>query len=179
MVKEWFLMNETLNTLETRRSIRSYRSEQVPEDVLEEILRAGTYAPTGMGMQSPVMVVVQDPGMIGKLSALNAVVMGTDSDPFYGAPTVIVVLADKERGTCVEDGSLVMGNLMNAAASLGIGSCWIHRAREVFAGNEGEELMKTWGLDPEKYIGVGHCILGYAAEQGKAKPRKEGYVIRV
>lgn len=179
MVKEWFLMNETLNTLETRRSIRSYRSEQVPEDVLEEILRAGTYAPTGMGMQSPVMVVVQDPGMIGKLSELNAAVMGTDSDPFYGAPTVIVVLADKERGTCVEDGSLVMGNLMNAAASLGIGSCWIHRAREVFAGNEGKELMKTWGLDPEKYIGVGHCILGYAAEPGKAKPRKEGYVIRV
>lgn len=172
-------MNETLNTLETRRSIRSYKSEQVPEEILEQILRAGTFAPTGMGMQSPVMVVVQDTDTIRKLSELNAAVMGSDGDPFYGAPTVIAVLADKARGTCIEDGSLVMGNLMNAAASLGIGSCWIHRAREVFAGKEGRELMKTWGLDPEKYIGVGHCILGYAAEPGKAKPRKEDYIIRV
>ena len=172
-------MNETLNTLETRRSIRSYKSEQVPEEILEQILRAGTFAPTGMGMQSPVMVVVQDTDTIRKLSELNAAVMGSDGDPFYGAPTVIAVLADKARGTCIEDGSLVMGNLMNAAASLGIGSCWIHRAREVFAGKEGRELMKTWGLDPEKYIGVGHCILGYAAEPGKAKQRKEDYIIRV
>lgn len=172
-------MNETLRCLEERRSIRKYKAEQVPEEILEEILRAGMYAPTGMGMQSPVMVVVQDADMIRRLSALNAAVMGTDSDPFYGAPTVIVVLADKSRGTCVEDGSLVMGNLLNASASLGIGSCWIHRAREVFAGEEGKEILRCWGLDPDRYIGVGHCILGYAAEEGKAKPRKEGYVIRV
>lgn len=172
-------MNETLKCLEERRSIRKYKAEQVPEEILEEILRAGMYAPTGMGMQSPVMVVVQDADMIRQLSALNAAVMGTDSDPFYGAPTVIVVLADKSRGTCVEDGSLVMGNLLNASASLGIGSCWIHRAREVFAGEEGREILSDWGLDPDRYIGVGHCILGYAAEEGKAKPRKEGYVIRV
>lgn len=171
-------MNETLKTLVARRSIRSYKEEQVSEELLEQILQAGTYAPTGMGMQSPVMVVVQEPEMIQKLSRLNAGVMGTDSDPFYGAPTVVVVLADKERGTCVEDGALVMGNLMNAAASLGIGSCWIHRAREVFAGEEGKAIMKSWGLDPEKYIGVGHCILGYAAEPGTEKPRKEGYIIR-
>lgn len=172
-------MNETLKCLEERRSIRKYKAEQVPEEILEEILRAGMYAPTGMGMQSPVMVVVQDADMIRRLSALNAAVMGTDSDPFYGAPTVIVVLADKSRGTCVEDGSLVMGNLLNASASLGIGSCWIHRAREVFAGEEGREILSGWGLDPDRYIGVGHCILGYAAEEGMAKPRKEGYVIRV
>ena len=172
-------MNETLKCLEERRSIRKYKAEQVPEEILEEILRAGMYAPTGMGMQSPVMVVVQDADMIRRLSALNAAVMGTDSDPFYGAPTVIVVLADKSRGTCVEDGSLVMGNLLNASASLGVGSCWIHRAREVFAGEEGREILSGWGLDSDRYIGVGHCILGYAAEEGKAKPRKEGYVIRV
>lgn len=172
-------MNETLRCLEERRSIRKYKAEQVPEEILEEILRAGMYAPTGMGMQSPVMVVVQDADMIRRLSALNAAVMGTDSDPFYGAPTVIVVLADKSRGTCVEDGSLVMGNLLNASASLGIGSCWIHRAREVFSGEEGKEILRSWGLAPDRYIGVGHCILGYAAEEGKAKPRKEGYVIRV
>lgn len=171
-------MNETLRCLEERRSIRKYTGEQVPEKILEQILQAGMYAPTGMGLQSPVMVVVQDADMIRRLSALNAEVMGTDSDPFYGAPTVIVVLADRSRGTCVEDGSLVIGNLLNAAASLGIGSCWIHRAREVFDGKEGRKILAGWGLDPERYIGVGHCILGYAAEQGQAKPRKAGYVIR-
>ena len=171
-------MNETLRCLEERRSIRKYTGEQVPEKILEQILQAGMYAPTGMGLQSPVMVVVQDADMIRRLSALNAEVMGTDSDPFYGAPTVIVVLADRSRGTCVEDGSLVIGNLLNAAASLGIGSCWIHRAREVFDGKECREILAGWGLDPERYIGVGHCILGYAAEQGQAKPRKAGYVIR-
>ena len=169
-------MNEVLRTLEERRSIRSFKAEQVPEDVLKQILEAGTYAPTGMGAQSPVMVVVQDQEMIGKLSKLNAEVMGTDSDPFYGAPTVVVVLADKSRPTCVEDGALVMGNLMIAAKSLEIGSCWIHRAREVFAGEEGKKILQTWGLDPEKYIGVGHCLLGYAKEPGKAKPRKEDYI---
>ena len=171
-------MNETLRCLEERRSIRKYTGEQVPEKILEQILQAGMYAPTGMGLQSPVMVVVQDADMIRRLSALNAEVMGTESDPFYGAPTVIVVLADRSRGTCVEDGSLVIGNLLNAAASLGIGSCWIHRAREVFDGKEGREILAGWGLDPDRYIRVGHCILGYAAEQGEAKPRKAGYVIR-
>ena len=116
--------------------------------------------------------------MIHRLSRMNAAVMGNDGDPFYGAPTVVVVLADKSRSTCVEDGSLVIGNLMNAAFSLGIGSCWIHRAREVFGTEEGREILRAWGLDPERYIGVGNCILGYAAQEGKAKPRKEDYIIR-
>ncbi len=168
-------MNETLRCLEERRSIRKYTGEQVPEKILEQILQAGMYAPTGMGLQSPVMVVVQDADMIRRLSALNAEVMGTESDPFYGAPTVIVVLADRSRGTCVEDGSLVIGNLLNAAASLGIGSCWIHRAREVFDGKEGREILAGWGLDPERYIGVGHCILGYAAGTG-AGEAEEGWL---
>lgn len=172
-------MNETLKVLETRRSIRSYTDEQIPEEILGQILRAGTFAPTGMGKQSPVMVVVRDKETVKKLSKLNAAVMGTDSDPFYGAPMVVVVLADKERPTYVEDGSLVMGNLMNAAASLGVGSCWIHRAREVFAGEEGKKMLKEWGLDPEKYIGIGNCILGYAAAPVEAKPRKEDYVITI
>lgn len=170
-------MNETLKTLENRRSIRRYKKEQIPEAILKPILRAGTYAPTALGAQSPVMVVVQKEEMVRKLSKLNAQVLGKDTDPFYGAPTVIVVLADKGRRTYVEDGSLVLGNLMNAAASLGIGSCWIHRAREVFEGEEGKELIRSWGLDPEKYVGVGHCILGYADEPGRVKPRKEGYVV--
>lgn len=125
-------MNEVLKCLKERRSIRKYRPEQIKDSELEQILEAGTYAPTGMGMQSPIMVAVQDPETIAKLSKMNAAVMGVTSDPFYGAPTVIIVLADRSRGTYVEDGSLVMGNLMNAAYSIGVDSCWIHRAKEVF-----------------------------------------------
>ena len=113
------------------------------------------------------------------LSGMNAKVMGLDTDPFYGAPTVIVVLADKNIPTYVQDASLVMGNMMNAAFALGVDSCWIHRAREVFDSEEGKELKKQWGV-PEEYIGVGHCVLGYRdCEYPTAKPRKDGFVIRV
>lgn len=172
-------MNETLNTLKTRRSVRAYLPEQVKEEQLQQILEAGTYAPTGMGKQSPVMVVVQDPDTIAYLSKLNAAVMGTTTDPFYGAPTVIVVLAERSRGTCVEDGSLVMGNLMNAAQAVGVNSCWIHRAREVFDSPEGKALLEKWGIHGD-YVGVGHCILGYAKGQvPAAKPRKDNYIYRV
>lgn len=169
--------NAILTAIKERRSIRKYKKEQISREQLEAILEAAVYAPTGMGMQSPVMVVVQDPEMIRKLSRMNAEVMGTDSDPFYGAPTVIVVLADSSRGTCVEDGSLVMGSLLLAAHSVGVDSCWIHRAREVFASSEGKELLAKWGLS-EKYIGVGNCILGYRdCEYPKAKERKKDYII--
>ena len=172
-------MNETLNTLKSRRSVRAYLPEQVKEEQLQQILEAGTYAATGRGLQSPIMVVVQDPDTIAYLSKLNAAVMGTTSDPFYGAPTVIVVLADRERPTCVEDGSLVMGNLMNAAEAVGVNSCWIHRAREVFDSPEGKALLEKWGIHGD-YVGVGHCILGYAKGQvPEAKPRKENYIYRV
>ena len=172
-------MNEIIQCLKDRRSVRKYKKEQVKEEQLTQILEAGTYAPTGMGMQSPIMVVVQDAETIAKLSKLNAAVMGVTSDPFYGAPTIVVVLADQSRGTCVEDGSLVMGNLMNAAYAVGVDSCWIHRAREVFDSEEGKELKKQWGV-PEEYIGVGHCVLGYRdCEYPTAKPRKDGFVIRV
>ena len=171
-------MNDTLKTLMGRRSVRSYKPDQIPEDVLEQILLAGEYAPSGMGMQSAVMVVVQDPETIRTLSRINAEIMGTDGDPFYGAPTVVVVLADRRRGTCVEDGSLVMGNLMNAAFSLGVDSCWIHRARETYETEEGKALLKKWGLS-EDYIGIGNCILGYSDQPlPQPKPRKEGFVIR-
>lgn len=172
-------MRETLKDLKTRRSIRAYKPEQITEEELNQVLEAGLYAPTGMGRQSPVMVVVQDPDMVKKLSAMNAAVMGVSSDPFYGAPTVIVVLADSTIPTYREDGSLVMGNLLNAAHAAGIGSCWIHRAREVFSSEEGKALLKEWGLD-DRYEGIGHCILGYSdGEYPEAKPRKEGYIIRV
>ena len=173
-------MNETIKTLTERRSVRAYKPDQVPEDVLAQILKAGEYAPSGMGMQSAVMVVVQDPETIQTLSRINASIMGSEGDPFYGAPTVIVVLADSKRGTCVEDGSLVMGTLMLAAHSLGVGSCWIHRAKEVMASPEGQELLRKWGI-PENYVGVGNCILGYPVKEkiGEAKPRKADYIVRV
>ena len=173
-------MEAALQDLKTRRSIRAYRPEQIKEEELQKILEAGTYAPTGMGKQSPRIVVVQDRETRDLLSKLNAAVMGTDSDPFYGAPTVLVVLADRERPTCVEDGSLVMGNLMNAAHAVGVGSCWIHRAREVFDSGEGRALLKKWGIEGD-YVGVGHCILGYPADGAvpEAKPRKEDYIVYV
>ena len=172
-------MNETLKTLLERRSVRGYKDDLVPAEVLDQILEAGEYAPSGMGKQGTLMVVTQNPELVKKLSAMNAAVMGTTSDPFYGAPVVLVVLADKNRPTHIYDGSLVMGNLMNAAASLGIGSCWIHRAKEVFASEEGKALLKKWGVEGD-YEGIGHCVLGYpAGDVPKAKPRKENYVYHV
>ena len=173
-------MESTLKDLKERRSIRAYRPEQIKEEELQKILEAGTYAPTGMGMQSPKIIVVQDQETRDYLSKLNARVMGDEgADPFYGAPTVLVVLASKERPTCVEDGSLVMGNLMNAAHAVGVGSCWIHRAREVFDSTEGKELLRKWGIEGD-YIGVGHCILGYPeGDAPAAKPRKDDYVVYV
>lgn len=172
--------NKVIEALKNRRSIRKYKKDQISDEQLNQILEAGVYAPTGMGKQSPYIVVVQKPELIAKLSAMNAAVMGVDGDPFYGAPTVIVVLADSAvAGTYEYDGSLVMGNLMNAAYAVGVDSCWIHRAKEIFASEEGKQLLKEWGL-PETCVGIGHCILGYRdCEYPAAKPRKENYVIRI
>ena len=154
-------MNETMQSILTRRSVRSYKPDMIPEDVLERILKAGTYAATGMGKQSPIIIAVTDKAMRDRLSKMNAAVMGTDTDPFYGAPVVLVVLADKRIPTYIYDGSLVMGNLMLAAHSEGIASCWIHRAKEEFASEEGKEILKSLGIEGD-YEGIGHCILGYA-----------------
>lgn len=170
---------DALTCLKTRRSVRAYEERQVEEALLAQVLEAGMYAPTGMGRQSPKMVVVQDPATRDQLSRMNAAVMNGSGDPFYGAPTVIVVLADPAVGTWREDGALVMGNLMNAAHAVGLGSCWIHRAYEEFQSQEGKTLLKKWGV-PENYVGVGHCILGYG--QGEPRPpkeRKADYVVRV
>ena len=174
-------MNEVLKSLQTRRSIRSYLPDQIKDEELNQVLEAGTWAPTGMGNQSPIMVVVQKPELVQKLSRMNAAVMGGSDDPFYGAPTVVVVLADADRPTYREDGALVVGNLLNAAHAVGLGSCWIHRAKETFETEEGKELLRKWGLDPEKYRGVGNCILGYPAPGGikPAAPRKADYVVNV
>lgn len=171
-------MNETLKSLEQRRSVRSYKPEQVSDELLAAILRAGSYAASGMNNQKTIMVAVRDKQTRDKLSKLNAAVMGSSNDPFYGAPCVIAVLSDPDRSTWVEDGSLVLGNLMNAAHSLGLGSCWIHRAKEVFDSPEGKELLKEWGLS-ENLRGVGNCILGYSNEIPVDKPRLEGRIIKI
>ena len=170
-------MKETIQDLTTRRSVKRYQPTQINRADLEKILKAGMNAPSGMGRQSAVMVVVQEPDTVKQLSRMNAEVMGVHTDPFYGAPTVIIVFADKEVPTYKEDGSLVMGNLLNAAHALGLGSCWIHRAKEVFDSAEGKALMKKWGLK-DSLEGIGHCILGYGEGPEPAeKPRKDGYVV--
>lgn len=172
-------MNEVLKCLKERRSIRKYKNEQIREKELNLILEAGTYAATGMGLQSPIMVVVQDPDTLARLSKMNAAVAGVNKDPFYGAPTVVIVLADRSRDTYLQDGSLVMGNLMNAAYSIGVDSCWINRAKEVFDTEEGKELLRKWGIEGD-YAGIGNCILGYRdCELPQAKSRKENYIYRV
>ena len=175
------MSKSTLEDLKNRRSIRSFRPEQIKDEELNAILDAGTWAPSGGGDQSAVIVAVQDKAIISRLEKLNAAVIGDMSEtPFYGAPTVIAVLADKTvRPTYVEDGSLVLGNLQNAAYAVGVGSCWIHRAKEVFSSDEGKAFLKKWGLS-ENLVGVGFCVLGYAAGDIPApKPRKAKYIIRV
>lgn len=173
-------MNQVMETIVNRRSTKKFKPEQIKEEELQQILQAGTYAANGQGKQAGKIVVVQDPETREKLRAMNAAVMGRpDIDPFYGAPTVLVVLADSQVRTWVEDGSLVIGNMLLAAASLGVGACWIHRAREEFDSPEGKALLQQWGV-PETYRGVGHCILGYAAaEPLPAKVRKADFVVRV
>ena len=175
------IQNEVLSAIAARRSCRAYLPEQIKPEELQAETEAGTWAPTGMNRQSPIIVVVQDKETRDKLSAMNAAVMGNNGDPFYGAPTVLVVLADRNMSTHVEDGSLVLGNLLLAASSIGLGSCWINRAKEVFDTEEGKALLRKWGLDADRYRGIGNCILGYPAQGGikPAAPRKPDYVVYV
>ncbi|MCD7892587.1 MAG: nitroreductase [Erysipelotrichaceae bacterium] len=168
-------MSELYDALLNRRSVRSYNDKPVDKETIEKIVKAGTYAPTGMGRQSPIIIAVTNKEMRDKLSKLNAQVMGRDIDPFYGAPAVLVVLANKEMPTYVYDGSLVMGQLMLAAYNEGVSSCWIHRAKEVFESDEGKAILKDLGIEGE-YEGIGHCILGYSDNIPVAKDRKEDYV---
>ena len=172
-------MAETLITLKTRRSCRAYKPEPIEEEKLNAILEAGTYAATGMGKQSPIILAVTNKELRDKLSRMNAAVLGMEIDPFYGAPEVLVVLGNKAVPTYVYDGSLVMGNMMNAAADLGVASCWVHRAKEEFESEEGKAILKELGIEGD-YEGIGHLILGYAAKpEVKPAPRKADYVYRV
>lgn len=169
-------MSKVIEKMITRRSIRSYKSDMIPKETIEKIIEAGTYAATGRGFQSPIIIAVTNKEMRDRLSKMNAEIMGTDTDPFYNAPVVLIVLANKKYPTYLYDGSLVMGNLMLAAHDLGIGSCWIHRAKEEFESPEGKEILKSLGIEGD-YEGIGHCVLGYVnGEVPEAKPRKEDYV---
>ena len=168
-------MSEVLEKMQTRRSIRRFKSDMLPKDAIEKIAEAGTFAASGMNLQTPVIVAVTNKEIRDKMSKANAQVMGSENDPFYGAPVVLVVLAEK-KGTYVYDGSLVMGNLMLAAHELGIGSCWIHRAKEVFEQEEWKQWLKSLGLNGE-YEGIGNCVLGYVdGEYPGVLPRKDDRV---
>ena len=164
--------------LKNRRSVRKYKADPVSEELLDQILETALYTPSGMNTQNTVMVAIQDKETRDQLSRMNAAVMGSAGDPFYGAPCVVVVLAHPERYTWLEDGSLVMGTLMNAAYEAGLGSCWIHRAQQMFDSEEGKELLRSWGL-PDNLRGVGNCIMGYADETPEPKPRLDGRIVKI
>ena len=171
-------MNEVIRTILTRRSIKKYTEEKIPYDDLQQIVEAGLYAPSGSNKQGAIMAVIQDAEMIRRLERMNAEVVGRDPDKvhnFYGANTIILVLGDKNVSTHVYDGSLVMENLMLAAASLSIGSCWINRSPQMFETEEGKQILKEMGIEGD-YEGVGICLLGYPAAEFKAAPRKAGRV---
>jgi nitroreductase len=171
-------MNEAYQNLLNRFSTKKYTDQPVSDEILDAILEAGLYAPTGKNNQKAIMVAVRDKATRDQLSRMNAEIMGAQLDPFYGAPCVVVVLSDPTWNTWVEDGSLVMGNLMNAATALGLGSCWIHRAREMFDSPEGKELLEKWGL-PTTLRGIGNCVLGYSAGEPVKKPRAENRIFKV
>ena len=168
-----------LELIKTRRSTRRFKPDPVPENLLDAVLGAGTYAPTGMNRQSPVIIAVSDKKYREKLSKLNAAVMGVDSDPYYGAPVIVVVLGDGERANYLADGSCVLENLMLAAHAEGLGTVWVNREREIFDSLDGKALLRDWGL-PETLRGVGAIALGYAAGPApEAAPRKENYIVHV
>lgn len=169
-------MNEAYKNLIERRSIRKYNNTKVSHDLIEQIVRAGQFAPSGMNRQIYAFVVVEDEELVARLSKMNADAMNSSSDPFYGAKSLIIVFADTNAPTYLYDGALAMGNLMNAANALGVDSCWIHRAKEVFETPEGKKMKKTWGL-PESYEGIGHCILGYREEEPGERAQRTSKVI--
>ena len=173
------MKTEALEVLKNRRAIRKYKAEQITEEELNAVLEAGTFAPTGGGTQAVKIVAVQTPEYRKRVAALNAAVMGKDIDPYYGAPTVILIFETSDGRTPGFDGPAVATNIVNAAYAAGLGSCWIHRCRQMFEMDEGKALLKEWGL-PEDLKGSCSVALGYAdCEQPVPKPRKEDYIVRV
>ena len=171
-------MNEVIKAIKERRSIRNFRPDPVSKELLEEITEAGTFAASGRGNQGVIIIAVTDKKLRDEISEQNRLIGGWDKgfDPFYGAPAILIVLADKSRPTYMYDGSLVMGELMLAAHSLGLGSCWIHRAKEEFESDIGKSLLTKLGIEGD-YEGIGHCAIGYFdGETPPAAPRKENRI---
>lgn len=171
-------MSVVLDEMKTRRSIRKFKPDMVPADVLDQIIEAGTFAANGRGLQSPIIIAVTNKEMRDKIMEMNRKIGGWEEgfDPFYGAPVILIVLADASCPTAVYDGSLMMGNLMLAAHDLGIGSCWIHRAKEEFESEEGKQILEGLGITGN-YIGVGHCALGFTdGAYPDVIPRKDNRV---
>ena len=172
-------MNAELQALKERRSVRKYKADMVPQELIDQVIEAGLYAASGHGTQEVIIVAVTNKEVRDKLAKMNREILGTNSDSFYGAPVVLVVLGPESNKLTPYDGSLVNGNLMQAAHAVGLGSCWINRAKEEFASEEGKQLLKEWGIEGE-YEGVGHCILGYAyGPVPQAAPRKANRVFYV
>ena len=171
-------MNEVTKTLCERRSIRKFKDEQIPRDVLDEILKCGTFAPNGKSKQSAKIVVVQNRELIEEIAATNgSFVNKAGLNPFYNAPTLVIVFADKNVSTYVEDGCAVISNILNAAFSLGVDSCWVHRAKETFETDFGKKLMAKWGISDD-YVGIGNALLGYRDMiMPPAMPRKADYIV--
>ena len=170
-------MNEVIRALRERRSIRKFKPDMVPKDKIEAILETGLYAASGRGQQKPIVIAVTDKVLRDKLSKVNCEIGGWDPafDPFYGAPVVLIVLAPKDWPTYIYDGSLLMGQLMQAAYAEGLGSCWIHRAKEEFEMEIGREILKKLGIKGD-YEGIGHCVIGYPDEVPEVAPRKDGRI---
>lgn len=174
-------MSAVLENMKSRRSVRKFKPDMVPQEILDQITEAGLYAASGMGRQATIMLQVTNKELRDKIAKMNQEIGGWKDgfDPFYGAPIMIIVLAKKDVPTRVYDGSLVMGNLMLAAHELGVDSCWIHRAKEEFETEWGKELLKSLGVE-EEYEGIGHCALGYAdGEYPQAAERKEHRIFKV
>lgn len=167
---------DILNVLTSRISVKNFKEDKVSRELLEKIAIAGIYAPSGMNRQMTKILVVDDIKLIKKLSELNRNIMGASKDPFYGAPAVFVVFASKDVNTYIEDGSLVMGNMLNEAHSLGLGACWIHRAYEMFETPDGKRIKEEFGI-PSDYVGIGNCVVGYPKDNLIQKERKEGRII--
>ncbi len=174
-------MSDVLNKMKTRRSIRKYKPDAVPQELLDQIIEAGVYAASAMGRQDTIIIQVTDQRLRDEIVKMNCEIGGWEAgfDPFYGAPAMLIVLAKKDWPTRVYDGSLVMGNLMLAAHELGIGSCWIHRAKEEFETQWGKDLLKSLGI-AEEYEGIGHCALGFIdGEYPETPKRKENRVFYI
>ena len=170
-LKEEQRMSDVLKAMEERRSIRKYKADMVPQEIIDKIIEAGLYAASGKGTQNTIIIQVTNKELRDKISEMNCKIGGWEEgfDPFYGAPAMLIVLAKKDWPTGIYDGSLVMGNLMLAAHDLGIGSCWIHRAKEEFETNRGKSLLKSLGIS-EEYEGIGHCALGFTDGKDPAPP---------